>query len=909
MKPDPNIRYGRLENGMRFAIRARKGAGNGLSVRMRFNVGSLMESDSEIGAAHFLEHMAFNGSENVQDGEMTKILERHGLSFGKHTNAYTAFDETVYKLDAPSADNATQDTFLFLMREVADRLTIDQEAVATERDVILSEARARDGSEAKVNEERWRTMLPKLRFGYRAPIGTVEGIRSITAQQLRDFYRSFYRPGRALLVVVGDIDPDQVERRIRASFGDWVASGQDPADPDFGSIGGGADVSFVKVPNIATTVSLMSFREPDRRANNEASVKKELQRAIGNAILSRRLNELSTTGSQPFVSAQVSGEELLGTVDISSVEVATSPSRWEGAAAIVKSHIDEALDRGFTQSEVEKEVGRMSIHFRSAALHADERSSANIADEIIGEFGRWSVDMAPADELDVFERFKRTVSADAVNQAFRSQWDASQIRVFLATDGDAEGFHGRARSVVRNKSVPQRSHVSGMEIQRFAYETFGREGVVVDRNTISDLGIVTLRFSNNVRLNVKQTRFANDEILVTVRYGSGLLEMPVDKPGLAVLYGATQDGGLREHSAAELNRWFAGRSVSMRFVVGEDAFVISGRTTKADLDLQLKLMAAFVVAPGYRDEGLSRLRQGIRSEAKAMQALPGGTARRHVQSLLRSGDPKYLVPELDEILARNFDELREATARARERGAIEIGIVGDVDERRAIEVVADTFGALAQRVAVEPMYRLARHAVFPKGTSSPKILYHADAQNRAMALVFWPTRDDSEPYEVRKIELLRAILAARLNERLREEEGLTYSPSTESVFSRVSPDFGYIGVSVDVLPQNIERAFGSIDDVVAQIAKGGVTEDELERARRPILGQFRIDNEGNPYWSFLAATAQSDPLLLAKHRLTMPAYQAVTTAEVTSLAGKYLQRERAYRVAVIPEGGAAAPAE
>src|SRR5271168_900063 len=242
LKADASIRFGVLPNGMRYAIMRNATPPGQVSMRLRFDVGSLMERDDQQGLAHFLEHMAFNGSTNVPTrGDMVKDLERLGLAFGADTNAGTGFDATVYKFDLPKSDDQTVDTSLMLLREIAGNLSLDQAAMDQERGVILSEERLRDTPSFRIAKQQYAFMMEGQRPPQRWPIGLVPVIQGAKADLIADIYHHYYRPERATLVIVGDIDPDAIEAKIKARFGDWQGKGPAGADPDLGKVASRGD--------------------------------------------------------------------------------------------------------------------------------------------------------------------------------------------------------------------------------------------------------------------------------------------------------------------------------------------------------------------------------------------------------------------------------------------------------------------------------------------------------------------------------------------------------------------------------------------------------------------------------------------------------------------------------------------
>ena len=275
LPPDPAMRFGTLPNGMRYAIMKNATPGGQASFRLRFAAGSMDESDAEQGLAHLLEHMAFDGSTHVANGEMIKILERHGLAFGADTNASTSWGETVYKLDLPKADEDTVDTSLMLLREVASELTLSQDAIDKERGVVLSEERLRDTPGYRVAKASLQLDLQGQLAARRFPIGQVEAVRNATRAQLLDIYSRYYRPERAVLVAVGDFDPDAIEARIKARFGDWTPKTPPGPEPDRGApLKRAAATQLLVQPGAPQIVQLSwvapAELEPDSKAKRRA---------------------------------------------------------------------------------------------------------------------------------------------------------------------------------------------------------------------------------------------------------------------------------------------------------------------------------------------------------------------------------------------------------------------------------------------------------------------------------------------------------------------------------------------------------------------------------------------------------------------------------------------------------------
>ena len=303
---DPDIIFGVLPNGMKYALLKNSTPKDSVVLRMRFDVGSFAEADDQRGLAHFLEHMAFNGSKGVPEGEMIKLLERKGLAFGADTNASTGFDETLYKLDLPNASDDLIDTGLMLMRETASELTIDPAAVDRERGIILSERRARDTYQLRSLIDQLDFQMKGMTVANRIPVGTEEVIRTAPAARIRDLYDRYYRPERTTLVMVGDFDPAAIEAKIKARFSDWKGRGPAGAAPKIGTIDYArpeAAHAFID-PAIQDAVTISAFKpwvdEPDTKAKRARSLAED----AGEAIVSRRLAKLALAEDSPILAGR-----------------------------------------------------------------------------------------------------------------------------------------------------------------------------------------------------------------------------------------------------------------------------------------------------------------------------------------------------------------------------------------------------------------------------------------------------------------------------------------------------------------------------------------------------------------------------------------------------------------------------
>ena len=310
LHPDPKITYGILDNGLRYAVMPNQTPEKQASVRLLIDVGSKHEYDDERGMAHFIEHMAFNGSANVGEGEMIKMLERHGLAFGADANAYTSYEQTVYQLDLPNMKPETIDTVLMLMRETAGNLTFDADAIERERGVVLAENRRTNIHAQRTADARLAFSYPGTRMLERRPIGTEAGISSVTREQMVRFYQQFYRPENAFLVIVGDFTLGEMDTKIKAVFSNWQSVGEPrdtrySADPAIFKTNKPLAQHFVNGKD-RTSVSILLSTDYREQNDNSRVRLKGLWEYAGNAVLNNRLQNLRLDGKAAYLGAGAS---------------------------------------------------------------------------------------------------------------------------------------------------------------------------------------------------------------------------------------------------------------------------------------------------------------------------------------------------------------------------------------------------------------------------------------------------------------------------------------------------------------------------------------------------------------------------------------------------------------------------
>jgi zinc protease len=847
--------------------------------------------------------MAFNGSKKVPEGEMIKILERHGLAFGADTNASTGFEETVYQLDLPKTDDDTVDTSLMLMREAASELLIAQDAMDRERGVVLSEERTRDTPQLHSFVDQIQFTLPGNIATRRIPIGKVDILRNAPNSLIRDFYNHYYRPERAVLVMVGDFDPAAMEAKIARQFGDWKATGPVGPEPVRSQPTRRNAEAHVHVEaGVPLALQISWTAAPDFTADTKAKRLNDLKDMLGMAVFNRRLERISRSGSPPFIAAGAFRGDQFHSARFTSMSVTATPGKWKEALAAAEQEQRRLVQFGVRQDELQREIDQLRADLKQRAASAGTRRTPQLADEIAGTIGDAIVETNPVQDLALFEEQVKTLNADNVSAAMREAFAGSGPLVFLSSPTPVDGGDQAVLAALAT-SRETKLAANAAEVQKtWPYESWGATGKVDERTEITDLDTVFVRFENGVRLTIKPTKFTKDQILVSARFGDGRLGLPTDKVSAAWAAPASfTEGGLDQLTAEETESILRSKIVSADVGIDDNAFVLSGRTRPDDLDTEMQLIAAEAVHPGWRPQAFERIRSFGSTIHDQQDATPEGVFGRELNKILHSGDARWAFPTREQIAASKPEDLQTLLKGPLANGPVEIVIVGDTTVEKAIDAVARTFGALPARPGPGFTPGQATTTRFPAAQATPISLTHKGRADQGVAFMAWPTDDFfADMQKTRAIRVLADVLELRLIDEIREKQGTTYSPNAGSSASSVFKGYGFVSATIEAQPEKLTPFFADVSKIVAELRNTPISQDELDRAKKPALEALEKSKQTNEFWLGQLSGAQGDRRKLDAIRTSASSLQRVTAADVQAMARQYLTDDKAFKVVVVP---------
>lgn len=903
LEADSRIVYGRLPNGLRYAIRRNERPENQVLVRLAFEFGSAAEAEDEQGLAHFIEHMAFNGSTNVPEGEMVRILERLGLSFGADTNASTGFTRTQYKLDLPKADPALIERALFLMRETAGEITFNPDAVDRERGVVIAEMRDRENFGFQRTRAASELLYPDSYFSNRYPIGKLEVLQNASAEKMRALYRKWYVPDRARLVIVGPVDPIAVEREIIGKFSDWKGSGAALGDIDRCSFDNDrpAKAAFFSHPEVNEAINIEQIVADRKRPDTFERALLDMKMGMAAAILADRIARKSRNEDVPLLGSGLSF--AAGFCDQHArigMTISGKDGSWRTVMPIVEQMVRQAVEHGFSDQEIAEQIKRYDAAFDNAVKSEGTTPSSNFANELT------NLDddiITSADyRLLLWKQLRPFLTKAAVSQEFANWYgQLDRPRIFLSSkQPDAATPDALLAAFAESRKLPVEPPTERTALE-WGYTDFGPRGEIADDKRIADLDIRTVRFANGVLLNIKRTDFEKDRVRWTLRIDGGKLSIPLADQHLGMFMdSAFAAGGLGKYDIDDLRAVLAGTTASAGFASGPAHFGGGGAVVVKDLERQMQLLAAYVTDPGYREAATRLFRRPLPEFYARLDATPGSALAIGQARIMNGDDPRFVLPPLNALMSADFDQLKAAIGRQLQGSRIEIGLVGDVDEAQAIDIVARTFGALAQRSDKPFAFGEAKLSRF-NSAYGVHTLHHRGEANQMSWRRVWATTDDSDFREEQTLALLADIARIRLIDELREGLGATYGAGAASDMSDIYTDRGTFSMSTSGDPKDLDKIEAAVEAVVTELLAGPVDADLFERARKPTLESYADWKKRNATWIDIVDEAQSAPDRLQRFRISEDQYRSITPQQVWEAAKRYLDPLKSYTFRVLPK--------
>jgi zinc protease len=908
---DPKVRIGTLPNGIHYYIRQNSKPEKRAELRLVVNAGSILETDQQLGLAHFIEHMAFNGTTHFKKNDLVKYLESIGVRFGADLNAYTGFDETVYILPIPTDTARIVDQAFTILDDWAHGETLDSAEVANERGVVREEWRLGKGAGDRMLHEWLPIALKGSLYADRLPIGNEASIMSATPARLRAFYDKWYRPDLQAVIAVGDFDPAAIEAEIKKHFS-AIPKPVNPAPRTLAAVPGNKEpLIAVATDKEATSSDVeVSFKLPAEQTKTVGDYRRDLMERLYLSMFNNRLEEISQKPNAPFLGAGGSKGNFIGrTTDAftlgAGVKDGAIPQGLE-ALLIEAKRVDE---HGFLQSELDRAKENMLRGYERAYAERDKTPSSSFVQEYIDNYLTHEAIPGIEYEYKLAGQLVPTITLADVNK-LASNWITDDNRVIVAespikdsvkvpTPADLLAVFDRAAK------TPVTAYTETLSSEALVPKA-PTPGSITATKQIPEVNVTEWTLSNGARVFVKPTDYKADEVLFGAYSpgGTSLASNP-DYMSASLASQVISHSGIGDLNAIDLQKKLTGKVASVQPTISETTEGLAGHASPVDLETLFQLVYLDFTAP--------------RLDTSAWHAFAN-----QVQPYLanRGVDPDQVFSDTVQVTMSQHDFRSRPLSPA---------VFGEIDPQRSLAFYKDRFADASDftfvfvgnvdTTALKPLVEkylaslpaihrteMAKDVGGKPPTGVVDKVVRKGVEPKANTLIEFTGACKYEPQTRFEIGALVALFQIKLNETLREQLGGTYSPSVGGGCSREPHQDYTISVQFNSAPDNVEKLTKSVFALIDTLQTTGPTQGDVDKVREEIVRSREVQLKQNGYWLGTIMTREQAgedlPGVLTAYDTMV---KGLTPAEIQLAAKQYFNIKNYARFVLLPEAGKTTP--
>ena len=903
---DTAYRTGKLENGLTYYIRHNSEPAGRASYYIIQNAGAILENDSQNGLAHFLEHMAFNGTSRFPDKTILNKLARHGVAFGSNINAYTSWDETVYNLsDVPVDKPGLVDSCLMILADWSDYISLKEDEINLERGVIIEEWRTRQNANSRMTKKLFPVMFEGSKYAIRDIIGDTLILKTFSPDTLRSFYHDWYRTDLQAIAVVGDINVNEVEAKIKSIFSSIPAVENPKPRPSF-TVPAQKGTRYVLATDPeaqGTSVNLFIMDEkPDLRPRDLAYIRDMYVTDLMNSIMSNRISELLQKGTPPFIAASVSyGGFIPRNYNVLSVAAQARDNEEAKAFEAVLTEMERARRHGFTQGELDRVKATLFANYESAYKQKDKIRNDSYVDDIQSHFLTGEPLPSIDFEFDFFKKILPLISLDDVNRKFRSVvGDDNRVILISGPEGVDHMSQDEALALV--------SKVEKADIGPYRDVTGGTDliteplpgSAVIKSVALSQFNAVEWTLANGAKVVFRKADFEKDNVtLSAIAFGGASVYADSLTPSLSVFPTVISMYGAGEFDNVALQKMLAGKKASVSLGMQETLQTISGTSTPGDFETLMQLLYLRFAKPNFNREAYDAIVGRYTAMVTAMQKDPNKMMSDSLTLNMTGYSPRTFVMTPESMKRIRFEDVNYIYKNSfDDAAAFTFFIVGNIDETVAREMSEKYIGSLPATHSGESW--TDRGVRQPEGTVIKEIPIPL-AVPKATVVMSYTAESKYRPENNLSMEVLKGILDLVYTEKVREDEGGTYSVSvnTNTQLRPVSKSVLLVAFECD--PARASDLKAIIYSELNDIAKNGPSQINLDKTVSNILKKREEALPHNNYWAgtirnyYVTGINSDDP------RNFTEILNKMTTKEIRKTVSEYLRKADLLEIVFVPE--------
>ncbi|MAY74716.1 MAG: hypothetical protein CMJ31_08410 [Phycisphaerae bacterium] len=902
---DDRLVTGELDNGLSYIVRSHSNPPGKVGVWLHIKSGSMNESDEQRGLAHFLEHMAFNGSENFKPFEVVDLFQSLGMTFGQDQNAFTSFDQTAYQLYLPDADRETLEKGFTFFADVAERLTLAPEEIENERGVILEERRTRLGPEERVQNQWLKRFAPGSLVGERLPIGVEETIKSVDRDDFVEYYEGYYVPENMTVLVVGDLEPKLAIEEIEKAFGELEnREADEPNDPNVKPYTEQRSIVAHDPELTSAQSSLLVVDGPDSAVTDVASLRRELTTRLALTAFNRRIMNKVSEGTVSFQGGGAFAQNLFNAMRIAQASVSGQPADWPKMLEEITVEVRRASLHGFG----ERETSEAQTDLLSSLEQTAEREATYPARVILGAMaGRvqsGDAIISPADSLEYARKIVPTITKAEVNERFTELFDLDRATFLVTlptTDSVPEESKVLELGAAAASTRPEPELES--EVADALMDEEPEAGEITELAQHASSGVWSAWLDNGVRVHHRYMDERENDVTVQITMAGGeLLETP-DTRGLSqAAVRAWDRAATRTLTSSQIRGYMAGVKASVSGGAGDDALTMGINASPDDLETGFQLAHVLLTEPLIEPVGFEQWRtqqvQALEAQETNPIAMLGVTL---ADAIYPEGDPRGRPLTIEQVKALKLQNAQEWLDRQVRGAPMEVSIVGDIDRDRAFALAAKYLGSLSDRDRVSGETYERQRQVPQPGEDDIRVEKTVETRTpQAMVVSGFFAADASDLRDSRLMNMASRALTTRLIKAIREEARLVYSIRANFTPGESYPGYGLLLSGAPTDPAKTDELASAIGQVFQTFAEEGPSEEEIETVKKQLAKQIEEAMEQPGFWAGQLGQLDYRDRELDNLMGAIEAYNAFSAADVKETFSKYHDDRAKFTVIVKP---------
>ena len=858
---DPAVRIGHLDNGLTYYIRHNEKPENRVEFYIAQKVGSIQEEPRQRGLAHFLEHMAFNGTKNFPGNEKGKGIvdwcESHAIKFGTNLNAYTSVDETVYNIsNVPTDNTAVLDSCLLILHDWSNYVLLEDEEIDKERGVIREEWRSRNSGLLRVYTDAQETMYPGSKYADCMPIGNIDVVNNFPYQDLRDYYNLWYHPDLQGIIIVGDINVDEMEGKVKALFSEIPKATGKPERIYYPVSDNDAPIIYIGNDKEVSTPNVQIFFKHDATTNEEkesmAYLLQTYMLSMASSMLDERFEEMTQQANPPFNGAGSDyGDYFLSkTKEAFNVTVITKADGIETGLQAALTEIERMKRFGFTASEYERARANYLQRLESAYKERNNTQNANFVNEYVQHFLNNEPIPGIEQEYSIMQQIAPNIPVEAINALVQQQLIPDNNRVvFIAVPESAVD-----KCPTKEQVLNMLNGMSQLQVEAYV-DNVSDEPLVSDipatgkivKEETGMYGSTKLTLNNGVQVYIKKTDFKEDEIRMRAVSPGGTTQFDdKDKLEMEVLDDLGSIGGLGNFSQTELTKQLAGKKVTLSASVTSQRETLGGNSSPKDFETMLQLVYLRFQQPRMDADAFESYKTRMKAQLENAKANPLSTINDTISIAMFGHHPRIVMmqPEMvDQInYQRGLDMFADRFADASD---FTFFFVGNIDVDAMKPLIAQYLGALPDKQRKEAA--IDRKLDILPGT---RVKEYAKEMQTPMATTIM-VYSGKESYNLRNnvlMDFLTQALDMVFTDEVREKEGGTYGVNSYGSLNKYPHEEAMMQIVYQTDPTKKEKLNTLIDELVKKMAAEGPTAEQMQKVRDYMVKQYNDNQKENSYW-------------------------------------------------------------